>query len=37
VAALCAEGESTIEGAEILSRGYDALVEKLRRLGAAVQ
>ena len=37
VAALCAKGESVIEDAEILSRGYADLPMKLRALGATVQ
>ncbi len=36
VAALAATGESVIRGAEILERGYDSLVEKLRGLGAVI-
>jgi UDP-N-acetylglucosamine 1-carboxyvinyltransferase len=37
VAALGADGESTITGLEHLDRGYDSLVEKLRTLGAQVE
>jgi UDP-N-acetylglucosamine 1-carboxyvinyltransferase len=37
VAALGADGESTITGLEHLDRGYDNLVEKLRKLGAQVE
>ena len=36
-AALCAEGESVIHGAEVLPRGYADLPKKLCALGAAVQ
>ena len=36
-AALRAEGESVIRGAEILSRGYGALSRKLGGLGAKIQ
>lgn len=34
--ALAAEGESTINNAEIILRGYDSLDKKLRHIGAAV-
>ncbi|MFN3649356.1 MAG: UDP-N-acetylglucosamine 1-carboxyvinyltransferase [Armatimonadota bacterium] len=36
VAALAAEGESTIGGVEHVDRGYDALVEKLQSVGAEI-
>jgi UDP-N-acetylglucosamine 1-carboxyvinyltransferase len=36
VAALGAEGESTISGVEHVDRGYDALVEKLQTAGADI-
>lgn len=37
IGALAAEGESVIEGAEYLLRGYEAIDEKLAPLGAAVE
>ncbi len=36
LAALCAEGESIIDGAEIIERGYENIEEKLRALGALI-
>ncbi len=36
IAALAAEGVSTIRGSQVLSRGYEGFVEKLRGLGAQV-
>ncbi len=36
VAALCARGESIIENAEVIDRGYERWVEKLARLGANI-
>jgi UDP-N-acetylglucosamine enolpyruvyl transferase len=36
VAALGAEGESTIDGVEHVDRGYGALVEKLQQAGADI-
>src|SRR5690606_10223484 len=36
IAALAAEGESTMDGASLLSRGYEALVPKLVDIGADV-
>lgn len=36
IAALCAEGETTIRGAEHLDRGYDHLDERLAALGARI-
>ena len=35
--ALCAEGESAIEGGELVLRGYDSIVEKLKNLGADIR
>ncbi len=37
VAALCARGESVIEHAEIVDRGYEALDQRLRMLGADIE
>ena len=37
LAALAAEGESTVSGLEYVDRGYENLVEKLKLLGADVQ
>jgi UDP-N-acetylglucosamine 1-carboxyvinyltransferase len=37
VAALCAEGTTEISDITHLDRGYEALDEKLRSLGAAVE
>ncbi len=37
VAALMAEGETVIEGSELIYRGYENLVERLRSLGARVE
>ncbi|MBU1241052.1 UDP-N-acetylglucosamine 1-carboxyvinyltransferase [Myxococcota bacterium] len=37
IAALCAEGTSTIKNAEVIERGYSNLHEKLLRLGARVR
>ena len=37
IAALCAEGESELSGVYHLDRGYEALVRKLRALGADVE
>jgi UDP-N-acetylglucosamine 1-carboxyvinyltransferase len=36
VAALCAKGESVIENAQVVDRGYEQLDEKLRALGADI-
>lgn len=36
IAALCARGPSVIEGAEVVDRGYEAVDEKLRALGADI-
>ena len=37
IAALCARGESTIDHAEIIYRGYENLVDKLNSIGADVE
>ena len=37
IAALCARGESVIDHAEIIYRGYENLVEKLSSLGADIE
>lgn len=36
IAALCARGESIIENAQIIDRGYERIEEKLRALGADI-
>ena len=36
VAALCAKGESVIDNAQCIDRGYEQVDEKLRRLGAEI-
>jgi UDP-N-acetylglucosamine 1-carboxyvinyltransferase len=36
IAALCARGESVIENAQSIDRGYERVDERLRRLGAAI-
>ena len=36
VAALGARGQSLIEGAEVIKRGYQSIAEKLRALGGEV-
>jgi UDP-N-acetylglucosamine 1-carboxyvinyltransferase len=36
IAALCAEGESTVRGRSYVARGYEKLEEKLRSLGADI-
>ncbi len=36
LAALCAEGESVIDSAELIDRGYEQVERKLRRLGADI-
>jgi len=36
VAALCAKGESVIENAQVIDRGYEQIDEKLRALGADI-
>lgn len=37
IAAFCAEGESVINGASILERGYEDFVEKTRNLGGEIK
>lgn len=37
LAALTAEGESTVEGVEYIERGYEKLAERLRSLGAQIR
>ena len=37
IATLCARGDSIIRRADIIYRGYENLVEKLRTLGACVE
>lgn len=37
IAALAAEGKSTIEKAELIERGYENLVERLSKIGAPVE
>lgn len=37
IAALCAKGESIIENAEIIDRGYERLDERLQALGARIE
>jgi UDP-N-acetylglucosamine 1-carboxyvinyltransferase len=37
LAALCAEGRSVIENAEIVDRGYEQIERKLRALGADIR
>ncbi len=36
IAALCAKGESVIENAQVIDRGYERIEERLRALGAAI-
>ena len=36
VAGLCAEGTTTLEHAEIIARGYESVVERLRLIGAEI-
>ena len=36
IAAFCAQGESRIDRADVIYRGYESLVDKLRKLGAEV-
>ncbi len=36
VAALCAKGESVIENAQVIDRGYECIEERLRSLGADI-
>jgi UDP-N-acetylglucosamine 1-carboxyvinyltransferase len=37
IAALVAEGESVIEGAEEIDRGYEYLDKRLQKLGADIE
>jgi UDP-N-acetylglucosamine 1-carboxyvinyltransferase len=37
LAALCAQGTSTIDNIHQIDRGYERVEEKLRSLGAAIQ
>lgn len=37
IAALMAEGESVIKNAEVIDRGYERIIEKLRELGAKIE
>lgn len=37
IAALCANGDSRIDQAEVIYRGYERLPEKLRLLGADIE
>jgi UDP-N-acetylglucosamine 1-carboxyvinyltransferase len=37
LAALCARGESIIENAQMIDRGYARLDERLRELGARIE
>lgn len=37
IAALCAEGESTIHGADVIDRGYERIDEQLAALGASIR
>ena len=37
IAALCARGNSTINSAEVIYRGYENLVEKLNGIGAKIR
>ena len=36
IAALCAEGTTTIEDAHYIERGYEDIIGKLRALGARI-
>jgi UDP-N-acetylglucosamine 1-carboxyvinyltransferase len=36
IAALCAKGESVIESAGVIDRGYERIDERLRALGADI-
>jgi UDP-N-acetylglucosamine 1-carboxyvinyltransferase len=36
IAALCAKGESVIENAQVIDRGYEQVEQRLRRLGADI-
>ena len=37
IAALCAEGTTTIEDAHYIERGYEDIIEKLRSIGAQIE
>jgi UDP-N-acetylglucosamine 1-carboxyvinyltransferase len=37
IAALCAEGQSTIDNVYQIERGYEGLVDRLRGLGARIE
>jgi len=37
IAALCAEGTSTIHRAELIERGYEKVEERLKTLGAEIR
>ena len=37
IAALCAEGKSTVQNAHIVERGYENLIDKLHVLGANIE
>ena len=37
IAALCARGESVIENAQMIDRGYEAVDQRLRALGAHIE
>lgn len=37
IAALCAKGESVIQNADVVFRGYDSVVEKIASLGGAIE
>jgi len=37
IAALAAQGTSTIDGVEIINRGYESFIDKLTGLGAAIE
>lgn len=37
IAALCARGESVIDNAQVIDRGYEAIEERLRALGADIE
>jgi UDP-N-acetylglucosamine 1-carboxyvinyltransferase len=37
IAALCARGESVIDNADMIDRGYEQIDRRLRRLGAAIE
>jgi UDP-N-acetylglucosamine 1-carboxyvinyltransferase len=37
IAACCAEGRSVIDNAQVIDRGYEAIDERLRALGADIE